>query len=93
MTTKKPQRRNVSFIVAMPPLERLRLTTLASKLGRPISWVVRDAVRLYAEAAEPNVEALTRKLAALDITAGKHVPASRDGRPPKPRRSKSDKKP
>lgn len=89
---KPTRRRNLSVIVTMPPLEKQRLAAFARKLGRPVSWIVRDAVRAYVEAAGPNVDALARKLRRLDI-AGNHVPLSRMGRPPKKSPSKSDKKP
>ncbi len=77
--TKKPNRRNVPLFVVLPPDERARVDAFAAAVGRPNSWVVRDALRLYLDAMEKNTAALARlKLDAAD--AGK-TKQPRRGRP------------
>lgn len=51
--TTKPTRHNNRVMISLPPDERLRLTNFAKEIGRPVSWIVRDAVREYAERLRP----------------------------------------
>lgn len=74
-------RRNAPLFITLPPDELARLRAFAADAGRPISWVVRDALRLYLDAVEPNAAALARvKLNAR--AAGRTEPRPM-GRPPK----------
>lgn len=52
---RKP-RRNKPMMITMPIDERVRLTSFSSKVGRPISWVVREALAVYLTLAERKVE-------------------------------------
>ncbi len=65
--------------VVMPPEERARIVALAAKVGRPLSWTVRDALRLYLDAMEADADALGR-LKVDTAEAGK-TPEVRRGRP------------
>lgn len=77
-------RRNVPLYVMMPPNERDRVGSMAAKLGRPFSWVVRDAVRVYLDAVEADAGKLeTLRAPDVDLgNAGRTVQAGR-GRPRK----------
>lgn len=80
----KAGRRNVPLFVMLPPNERGRLNAFAGKLGRPFSWVVRDALRVYLDAVEADAGKL-ESLRAPDVdlgNAGRTVQAKR-GRPKK----------
>ena len=74
-------RRNVPLYVTMPPEERDRVAAFAAKVGRPLSWAVRDALRLYLEAVEGDAAALAR-VKVDPRKAGKTKPPRR-GRPPR----------
>ena len=88
MPTKKPNRRNLPLFVTMPPLERERLTAFAASIGRPFSWVVRDAVAVYLDAVQADGDKLARLRAAVAVPgldlrkAGRTVQVNR-GRPRK----------
>ena len=72
--------------ITMPPDERSRLAKFVRDVGRPTSWVVREAVRMYLELAESKVAELRSQLEAAnyaDIAAGGPVPQSKMGRPRK----------
>jgi predicted DNA-binding protein len=78
------------YIKNIEPAERDRLDAFAEAVGRPVSWVVRDAVTCYLDSLEDDVAALREKLEAVTIelkNAGKTAVATR-GRPPM-----SDKRP
>lgn len=90
MTTPKPapNRLKVPLYVMMPPDERERLDTFAASIGRPFSWVVRDAVRVYLDAVGRDARklaSLRADLAAPDVNLGNAVRTvqSKMGRPPK----------
>jgi predicted DNA-binding protein len=91
----KPTRHNNRMMISLPPDERLRLANFAKELGRPVSWVVRDAVRAYAVRVRPVLEQFRESLAHGDTLNEERAPTTKRGRPPKPRRSasKSHKKP
>ena len=57
----KPRRRNVPLFITLPPDERARIVAFAAKVGRPLSWTVRDGMRAYLD----TVEADAGKLADL----------------------------
>lgn len=84
--TDKPKTRTaIPMQITMPPDERLRLQNFCREAGRPVSWVIRDAVRAYLDLAEPAIEQIRqRKESATfnDIAAGQ-VPEIRTGRPRK----------
>lgn len=86
--TPKSGRRNVPLFITLPPDERDRVASFAAKVGRPLSWVVRDALSVYLDAVENDAG----KLAALraDVQAPKVDPRKagktkppRRGRPPR----------
>lgn len=78
------------FVTGLEPEERERVERFAEALGRPVSWVARDALRCYLNAVEDHVEALREKLdnPGLSIWDAGDTPQSTRGRPPL---SKSDK--
>jgi hypothetical protein len=89
-TTARKRPGDVLFISGVTPDERRRLEQFADKLGRPASWVVRDAINAYMAALAPDVEAFREILDNPPITmekAGK-TPVAQRGRP-----SMSDKRP
>jgi predicted transcriptional regulator len=92
---KKPIRHNNRIMISLPPAERLRIANLAKELGRPLSWVVRDAVQSYAARVRPVLEQFRESLAHAPALDEERAPTIKRGRPPKPRRSasKSHKKP
>jgi len=79
-------RKNVPLYVMMPPSERARLDTFAERIERPFSWVVRDALRLYLDAAESDARQMDAlRNPDLDMSnAGK----TEQARPGKPRTKK-----
>jgi hypothetical protein len=83
-------RSNLRIMISLPTDERLRLSNFARELGRPVSWVVRDACRQYIERVRPILEKFRDELASGPPQA---VPLSPKGRPRKPRPSKSHNKP
>jgi predicted DNA-binding protein len=58
--TTKPRkpRRNKPMMITMPIEERVRLTAFSQNVGRPISWIVREALGFYLALAERKVEQL-----------------------------------
>jgi len=74
-------RRNVPLYVMLPPEERARLEAYAETVDRPLSWAVRDALRLYLEAMETDAAALRR--VKLDPTDAGKTKQPRRGRPRK----------
>lgn len=82
-----PNRRLKSVFVTMPPDERARLDAYAQTLGRPLSWVCRDALRVYLDTMEPQARALGRNtktaLARPVLDGSPPPPAVRLGRPRK----------
>jgi predicted DNA-binding protein len=72
-------RRNVPLFITLPPEERARIVALAAKLGRPLSWTVRDALRLYLDALETDAAALARL--KVDARAAGKTKQPKRGRP------------
>lgn len=73
------------YIRGIEPEERERLDAFAEAVGRPVGWVVRDAVACYINSLEGDVAALREKLDTITIpleAAGKTTPPPRRGRPP-----------
>ena len=84
--SKPRKRRNLPMQITMPPDERSRLAKFVRDIGRPTSWVVREAVQMYLELTERKVAELRSTLEAVnyeDIAAGEPVPQSKMGRPRK----------
>ena len=87
---KKKAAAPVLYVTGLEPEERERAERFAEALGRPLSWVARDALRCYIDVLEGHVDALREKLERPDITimAAGETPLARRGRP---NLSKSDK--
>ena len=79
---KKPTgRRNVPLYVMLPPDELARVKAFAAKVGRPLSWAVRDALTVYLDALEADADRMA--VIKLDLSkAGRTVPLP-TGRPRK----------
>ena len=89
-TNDKPAggRRNVPLFVTLPPEERARIVALAAKVGRPLSWTVRDGLRAYLD----TVEADTGRLERLRADAqGPKVDPRKIGKTEQPRRGRPPK--
>lgn len=61
-TKPRKPRRNKPMMITMPIDERVRLTAYAGKVGRPISWVVREALEFYLPLAEAKVDQLQAEM-------------------------------
>lgn len=86
-------RNTVPLFITMPPEERDRVAAFAAKVGRPMGWIARDALRAYMDAAERDAEALARvreRLAAPTLSAAK---VGRTPQPPRGRPRKEKGKP
>jgi len=57
-TKPRKPRRNKPMMITMPIDERVRLTAFSQNVGRPISWIVREALGFYLTLAEKKVEQL-----------------------------------
>lgn len=78
----KPPRRNfIPVIFTFPPDELARVRAFAAKVGRPVSWAVRDGLRVYLDAVEKDADVLARIQVSMDA-AGK-TPTAPLGRPSK----------
>lgn len=82
------KRRNTPVFLTMPPAERDALAAFALEVNRPMSWVVRDALKAYLSAVKSNPDALDRikgQPYALKVDV-KNIPAAEPqlhGRPAK----------
>ncbi len=73
------------FFLVMPPKERDRLQAFSKKVGRPMSWVTRDALNAYLNAVEADADLLARinaKMATPKLKPGR-TPTDKRGRPRK----------
>jgi predicted DNA-binding protein len=61
-TKPRKPRRNKPMMITMPIDERVRLTAFAQNVGRPISWIVREALEFYLTLAERKVEQLRTEM-------------------------------
>ena len=80
-------RRNVPLYVMLPPEEHARLVAFAASIDRPLSWAVRDALRVYLDAVEGDAAKLADLRAAVatpEVDLGKagKTKQPRRGRPP-----------
>lgn len=82
-TDKTGGRRNLAIPISLPADEAIRLRHFARDVGRPMSWVMRDALRLYLDAMEKNARALAARTTpdALDLEDTPPPPVPRAGRP------------
>ncbi len=69
ITDKTGGRRNSAVFVTIPPDELLRLRAFSEDVGRPMSWVVRDALRLYLDAMEGPAQELAARATADAMAA------------------------
>lgn len=68
MSDKKRTGKNAPlYVTGITPEERERLESFAEALGRPIGWVVRDALKCYMDSLEADVMALKEKIEATTI--------------------------
>ena len=81
-------RNTVPLFITMPPEERDRVAAFAAKVGRPMGWIARDALRAYMDAAERDAEALARVRNRLDAPT---LAAAKVGRTPQPPRGRPPK--
>lgn len=86
--TTKPRkpRRNKPMMITMPIDERIRLTAFSSRVQRPISWIVREALGFYLSLAEAKVEQLQADM-IKDVEAagrGAGLPGGRAVKPQSP---------
>lgn len=87
-------RNTVPLFITMPPEERDRVAAFAAKVGRPMGWIARDALRAYMDAAEADADTLARvrgRLAAPTLAARKvgRTPQPKKGPPPNAKKGKS----
>ena len=64
--------------------EKERLVSFAERMGRPLSWVIRDAIQRYIDAIESDPAALARLASPKMDLRQTPVGTPRRGRPPKP---------
>jgi hypothetical protein len=70
-TKPRKPRRNKPMMITMPIEERLRLTAFSRNVGRPISWIVREALEFYLTLAERKVQQLRTEIADDVEAAGR----------------------
>ncbi len=83
-TDKEVGRRNLAMNLSLPAEELLRLRDFAVFVGRPMSWIVRDALRLYIDRMEsdPPAWAARSTPGALDTGSSPPPELRGAGRPP-----------
>jgi len=83
MTNKNTKgRRNVPLYITMPPGELDRLRAFADKVGRPMTWVIRDALGAYLTTVEGDAVTLAQLTAPkVDPDAIGKTKPTRLGRP------------
>ena len=80
---KTKGRQNVPLYLMIPPAERARLERFSNEIERPLSWTVRDALRVYLDAVEGAKTLDALRAPDVDLaTAGRTVQGKR-GRPKK----------
>jgi hypothetical protein len=84
-TDKPTGRRNVPLFITLPPVERARLVAFAAKVGRPNTWVVRDALSAYLDTVEPAAEKLAALRARVEAPM---VDLSKTGKTKQPKRGR-----
>lgn len=68
-TDKTGGRRNLVFNLSIPPDELQRARDFGDNVGRPLSWILRDALRLYLDRMEIDAEALAARLKPSSLPA------------------------
>jgi hypothetical protein len=83
-TQKTPNRKGVPLFITLLPEERERIDAHAKAWGRPLQWIVRDALRAYMDTVDVKQDPRPDKLL---LTLSHEPPAIRrsPGRPPKQR--------
>lgn len=83
-TDKTGGRRNLAMNLSLPAEELLRLRDFAAVVGRPMSWVIRDALRLYLDRMETDAHALAARTTPGSLDVGSAPPPDQRsaGRPP-----------
>ena len=82
-------RRNVPLYVMLPPEELARVKAFAAKVGRPLSWAVRDGLRAYLDTVEADAGRLERLRADVEAPL---VDLSKAGKTKQPKRGRPRKK-
>ena len=59
-------RHKTPMYLMLPPEEKDRLAEFSTKVGRAMSWVIRDALRVYLDAAEADADLMARLRTQLD---------------------------
>ena len=77
--TPKKGRHKKPLHIMLPADERERLETYAGKVGRPLSWVVRDGLRAYLDTVEADADRLASL--RMDPELIGRTEQSRRGRP------------
>lgn len=54
-SSRKPNRRTIQTQFTLDPELNEKLNSFSSQVGRPKSWVVRDALRMYIESTEQTL--------------------------------------
>jgi hypothetical protein len=78
-------RRNVPLYVMLPPEELARVRAFAAKVGRPLSWAVRDGLRAYLDTVEADAGRLERLRADVEAP---NVDPRKTGKTEQPRRGR-----
>ena len=86
-TQKTPNRKGVPLFITLLPEERERIDAHAKAWGRPLQWIVRDALRAYMDTVDVKQDPRPDKLL---LTLSHEPPAIRrsPGRPPKQRKER-----
>jgi len=71
---------NKPLMITMPPDELDRLRGFSGELGRPVSWVVRDAVHAYMDTLADDAQALAA-VRKVNLGAIGKTKQTRRGRP------------
>lgn len=71
--------------VVLRPEEHARLVAFARRIGCPVSWAVRDGLRVYLDAVETDAERVARTLARLRAPVVDVRKAGRTEQPPRGR--------
>ena len=87
MPKTTPRRKTTAILVTMLPEERARLESHAQEYGRPVQWVVRDAVRAYVDTVETKGDPRPEKL-LLNVSHEPPTIRRSPGRPPKQRKER-----
>ena len=79
---KTKGRQNVPLYIMLPPAERARLETFSNEIERPLSWTVRDALRVYLDAVEGAKTLADLHAPNVDMNTAGQTKQPKRGRPP-----------